>query len=83
MMRRGSKTPPLPMWRWRSIKSYLMNLAYLSSLVRYKYYILSLMLDIYSRKGGYEVYVNEDGDKAAVLLQCAVMCGQGALYELG
>jgi putative transposase len=53
-------------WSW--------DITYLPTPVRGQYYYLYLILDIYSRKAvGYEVHENEDGGKAAELLQRTVM----------
>lgn len=53
---------PNRVWSW--------DITYLPSSVRGKYYYLYLIEDIYSRKSvGWEVHEDEDGAKAAVLLQ--------------
>ena len=60
---------PNRVWSW--------DITYLPSSVRGKYYYLYLIEDIYSRKTvGWEVHENEDGAKAAVLLQRSVISEQ-------
>lgn len=60
---------PNRVWSW--------DITYLPSSVRGKYYYLYLIEDIYSRKSvGWEVHEDEDGAKAAVLLQRSVISEQ-------
>lgn len=57
---------PNRVWSW--------DITYLPSPVRGKHYYLYLFEDIYSRKAvGWEVYEEESGEKAAVLLQRSVI----------
>jgi putative transposase len=56
-------------WSW--------DITYLPTPVRGQYYYLYLVEDIYSRKGvGWEVHEQESGEKAAELIQRAVMAEQ-------
>lgn len=60
---------PNQVWSW--------DITYLPSPVRGKHYYLYLIEDIYSRKGvGWEVHEDEDGAKAAALLQRSVISEQ-------
>jgi len=60
---------PNRVWSW--------DITYLPTAVRGKYYYLYLIEDIYSRKCvGWEVHEDEDGSKAATLLQRSVISEQ-------